>query len=179
MRKAVIAGLSCAVFAFSAHAAAAQTSTNPCFAQETKADERLADCSKWIASGQLSGEKLAAAYDNRGSAYAAKQDDDHAIADYDQAIKLNAQDTGAYFNRGTAWFNKGDFNRATADFDQAIKLNPQFARAYLNRGYAYFEKRDYDKAIADLDACIRLDPSERMAPALKAQVIAAKSKRPG
>ena len=68
----------------------------------------------------------AAAYYNRGIAWRHKGDPDRAIADYDQAIKLNPT-AAAYNNRGSAWAAKGEFDRAMADLDQAIKLDPRLA----------------------------------------------------
>ena len=39
------------------------------------------------------------AFDGRGLAYANKGDDDRAIRDYDQAIRLNAKQVNAFRNR--------------------------------------------------------------------------------
>jgi tetratricopeptide (TPR) repeat protein len=47
---------------------------------------------------------------------------DGAIADYDQAIKLNPKFGLAYKNRGKAKQEKGDLDGAIADFNRAIKL---------------------------------------------------------
>jgi tetratricopeptide (TPR) repeat protein len=85
---------------------------------------------------------------------------DRAIADYDEAIRLNPEDADAYSNRGNAYFHKGDFDRAITDYDEAIRLNPEFADAYHNRGSAYFHKGDSDRAIADYDEAIRLNPED-------------------
>ena len=69
----------------------------------------------------------AAAYFNRGLAYRRKPDFDHAIADYDQAIRLDPKNASVLNNRGIVWFEKGDFDRAIADYNQAIKLDANFA----------------------------------------------------
>ena len=52
-----------------------------------------------------------------------KGDTDRAIADFDQAIKLDPKDAIALNNRGFAWRIKGDIARAAADYEQAIKLD--------------------------------------------------------
>ena len=99
------------------------------------------------------------AYSNCGAAWIQKQDYDKAIADVDQAIRLDPKLAEAYTNRGTAWFNKKEYNKAIVDdYDQAIQLDPHDALAYSNRGGAWLEKQDYDKAIADFDQAIQLDP---------------------
>ena len=53
--------------------------------------------------GREKGDKLAEVFNNRGVAYRLKGDHERAIADYGQAIKLNAKFAAAYNNRGVAY----------------------------------------------------------------------------
>jgi tetratricopeptide (TPR) repeat protein len=121
-------------------------------------DLQINGCTAVIQSGQWSGEGLASAFNNRGGAYNDKKDYDRAIADFDQAIRLDPKYAFAYKNRGTAYYGKNDYDRAFADFGQAIRLDPKYAAAYGDRGNLYDDKKDYDRAIADYDQAIRLDP---------------------
>ncbi len=59
-----------------------------------------------------------------------------AIADFNEAIRLNPTLPQAYCNRGVTYLHKGDYDRATADFNEAIRLDPKFAVAYYGRGCA-------------------------------------------
>ena len=59
-----------------------------------------------------------------------------AIADYDQAIRLDPKDATAYNNRGSARYDRKEYDGAIADYDQAIRLDPKYATAYNNRGSA-------------------------------------------
>ena len=63
------------------------------------------------------------ALNDRGIAYGAKGDNERAIKDFDQVVKLDANNAVALNNRGIAYRNKGEYDRAIADFDEAIKLN--------------------------------------------------------
>ena len=59
-----------------------------------------------------------------------KKDYDKAIADYDEAIRLDPNCQTAYYNRGIVWEKKKDFNKAISDYNEAIRLDPKYSRAY-------------------------------------------------
>ena len=103
------------------------------------------------------------AYNNRGLAYYNKGENDKAIADYTEAIRLDPKLAIAYNNRGLAYGNKGENDKAIADCTEAIRLDPKLALAYNNRGSVYYNKDENDKAIDDLTEAIRLDPKLAMA----------------
>jgi tetratricopeptide (TPR) repeat protein len=122
-------------------------------------DMMIDGCTALIRSGRYSGRNLAVAFTNRGSAYDDKRDEERAIADHDQAIKIDPRLHLAFNNRANAYGRKGDIDRAIADYDQAIRINPKFFQAYNNRGTTYRdERRDFDRALADYDAAIRINP---------------------
>ena len=64
------------------------------------------------------------AFYNRGSAYNDKGQDDRAIEDYNQAIRLNPNYAIAFYNRGVSWERKNDLQRALADFKKFSELSP-------------------------------------------------------
>src|SRR5262249_2395559 len=86
-------------------------------------DQTSAGCTALIQCGRERPSYLSGDYDNRGVAYRRKGDFDRAIADYDQAIRLNPKYALAYNNRGTAYRYKGDYDRAIVDYDQATELD--------------------------------------------------------
>jgi tetratricopeptide (TPR) repeat protein len=94
----------------------------------------------------------------RAAAYGAKGDNDHAIAEFGEAIRFDAKDAAAYSSRGAAYRAKGDNDRAIADYNEEIRLEPKNAGAYNERGIAYSAKRDNDHAIADFSEVIQLEP---------------------
>ena len=83
---------------------------------------------------------------------------DTAIANFDEAIRLDPKIAAAYNDRGILYQAKGDYDKAIADYDEAIRIDPKNVEPHNNRAAAYQVKRDYDKAIADYDEAIRIDP---------------------
>src|SRR5262245_36874673 len=61
-------------------------------------DIAIAACSRAIASGKYRGRNLAILYYNRGLEWRAKGDLDRAIAEYDEAIRLDPKYVLAYNN---------------------------------------------------------------------------------
>ena len=89
---------------------------------------------------------------------------DKAIADFDEAIRLEPTDVAAFIERGATRGSRREFDKAIADFSAAIRLAPNQAAAYTDRGVALAHEKAYDKAIADFSAS---DPAQsRRSPAL-------------
>lgn len=103
----------------------------------------------------LAGDRKREANDNQG-----------ALADYNQAIALNPKNDWAYYKRALLKKDRlnNDDSGAVADYSQAISLNPEFADAYTQRGILKKGNlRDYQGGKADLDRAIALDPKSTAA----------------
>src|SRR5262245_18628107 len=126
-----------------------------------KWEEALRLYTKAITSGELGGAKHADALRNRASLWSEyKKDFDRAIADLDEAIRLNPQDAVALAHRGSCWRNKKDFERAIADYSAAIRMNPQDTFPLNRRGLTYLLLGNYRAAIADYDRAIAIWPKD-------------------
>ena len=83
-----------------------------CYEADSTRDQAIAGCTALILSGKESKDHLAVEFFNRAHAYHAKGNYDYAIADYDQAARLNPKDASTYNNRGNAYSKKGDYEHA-------------------------------------------------------------------
>ena len=144
-----------------AQPASAQNSPafDTCVGRTTPPDQRVAACTDVIDGKAEAGKKLTAAYCNRGHGYTEKRDLDRALADLDEALRLDPVYPCALSNRGRVYAFKHDLDRAIADYDEAIRIDPGFALAYNNRGDACFSKGDPERALADFNAAITHNPS--------------------
>jgi Tfp pilus assembly protein PilF len=118
----------------------------------------IASCTRVIGAGGVQGGQLADLYVARARAYRAQADLDHAIADFDEAIRIDPARPFLLELRGNAWHAKHDYPKAIADYERALQLNPKLIPAYLGRASAHFAKGDLDAALADYQAAIELNP---------------------
>ncbi|WP_128971650.1 tetratricopeptide repeat protein, partial [Bradyrhizobium tropiciagri] len=121
-------------------------------------DRAIADADRAFEGG-LSDYGKRVGYGERGYAYLAKGDNDRAIADFADGIRLDPNNKAALTARGNAYLAKGDPDRAAADYDRVIALDPDYAIAYYNRSLAYRAKGDFDRVIADSSEAIALYPN--------------------
>jgi len=97
-------------------------------------DQRIAACTRVIDSGRLQDDAVAWAYGNRALAYYNKQDYDHAIADFDQVIRINPQIADMLYGRGMSKLRKGDRANGNADIAAARAMQADVAKAFERYG---------------------------------------------
>jgi tetratricopeptide (TPR) repeat protein len=104
----------------------------------------------------------AAAFHNRGLAWAAKENLDQAVSDISQGIRLDPPRAYRWQERGEIYTRQGKYPQAITDITEAIRLDP-IPRAFRfhSRAAAYRGLGDLTRAIADFDEAIRLDPVAR------------------
>jgi len=102
----------------------------------------------------------AAALRRRGAASAGRRDFRSAIADFDQAIKLDPADAQNYFQRGLARWQDHQPVLALADFDAALKIKRDDGAALLERGSLRLQTKDEAGARVDFGALASLAPHD-------------------
>jgi len=159
-------------------------------AQVVPIDEAIDHFSEQIANNLQN----AHAYWMRARLVLYKREDDRALADLDEAIRLDGGRAPYYTLRSGIHLKKGQFDKlvadagkaieldpnqddAIADSSQAIKLGPQRAMSYVDRASLWTENAEYAKALADFDTAFRLDPDSAAAYAGRADFWAKRHER--
>lgn len=92
-----------------------------------------------------------------------KQDYQGALADMDEAIKLEPHYAGYFINRAFMKYKLDDYFGAMADYDYAISLNPSTMEGHYNRGLLLAEVGENNKAIDDFTYVLNGQPENFMA----------------
>src|SRR5262245_8980281 len=128
------------------------------------ADEKIGACTRLISGGKLRGDDLAQAYFRRGLNYASVRDDfDHAIADFNETLRLDPKHAFALAVRGAAFVRKGNLDRGLADLNEALRLDPKHGTVHANFGLYYNAKGDYDRALLSLNEALRINSNNAFA----------------
>ena len=98
----------------------------------------------------------------RGFAWKRKGDKDRAMADFNEAIRLNPKEALAWRVRGAAWAGKADYAKALADYTEAVRIDPDnpdslHHRAILQSACTDARYRDGKQAVADVTRGLRAD----------------------
>ena len=103
-----------------------------------------------------------ATLNSRGVAWENKKVYDKALADYEEAIRLDPKYPDPRINRRNVWFALKAWDKLIADCDNAIQQSPKDAALFNWRGVGWESKKEYDKALADYEEAIRLDPKYQL-----------------
>src|ERR1051326_6882279 len=123
-------------------------------------DKVIANCTALIPT-ESDPFHLSEYYAERCYAYTRNGEYERALADCNEAIRLNSNYIALTF-RGSVYDKMGNYDRALADIDEAL-VEEFHAYGYSNdasrlsyRGTIYRHKGDYDRAIRDYDNAIAL-----------------------
>jgi len=115
-------------------------------------------CTELLDHNIFEGKERFFLFADRAAAYFALGDKQHALDDYNKAVKLAPHNAKLYYNRGVFYAAQPDDDAALRDFDTAIGIDPKFASALRQRARIYRARGDFSSALADYSEAIRLEP---------------------
>ena len=84
---------------------------------------------------------------------------DEALAGFDAAIRVRAEEADSHFHRGVVLAKLGRHADALASFDRALQLNPGAGAILNNRAIALAELDRPEEAAAEFTAALAADPT--------------------
>jgi len=100
------------------------------------------------------------AYARRGAAYLARNDFQHAAADFTRATELEPGAYKYFQQRGLAKIALGQVPAAVDDFNEAVRLNPDAIDARMLRARLGLAKNDLSAVEEDLGAVSKIAPDD-------------------
>ena len=116
----------------------------------------------------------AEAHSQRGFVREQMGDLNGAMADYNQAIALDADQGAALLFRGRLLSDAGQLVAARADLDRAVAVDPELPGLWYVRGITRLKQGDPQGALADLTEALDRQPYHVPARLRRAQLLAAK-----
>lgn len=136
-----------------------------CQDDEIDNDERRTICSHIIDDASHPEDVRAEALLNRGIVFLEENKPAQAMADFEEAVRLNPTYPAAYAYRGEASKATGQLARALEDYDKAISLDDASSDLYAYRGDIHLKLGERDKARADFQAALKLERGHDVATA--------------
>lgn len=109
------------------------------------------------------------AYNNRGVLRLFSNDPVGALADFDQALRLNPRLIGALMSRGTLYNQLGKLELAVEDYNRFLELAGDSVfniAAYFGRGSARAKLAEFDDAIDDFCRALSMEPDDNIKAAI-------------
>ncbi len=129
-------------------------------AAEGRIEEALALLDQAILSGELRGEDLAQAYNNRGNIHGMMKQPKLSLQDLNQALMLDPNYASAYYNRAITNQDLGRFEAAIADYDEVLRLIPDSVTTLFFRGVTHERLGDRRAAERDFLRARELAPND-------------------
>ena len=133
-------------------------------------DEAIEDLRKATEMERKYSPSLVAALLGRAATSAGQQQYQQAAADYDEVLKLDANNTTALEGRASLAMKQNDMDKALEIYSKAIKANPKEIKYLEYRAYIYEVKGDLKNSLADNDKVLKMDKSNADAIARKQRI---------
>jgi tetratricopeptide (TPR) repeat protein len=97
-------------------------------------------------------------HSNLGDALFQNGQTDKAIAQFQEALKIDPSFAGAHNNLGIAFYKNGQLDQAISEFSKALTLDPQNAAYHDNLGDTLIGNRQVAEAINECREATKIDP---------------------
>lgn len=93
--------------------------------------------------------------------YAAKGNNQSALENYQNALKINPEFPLAYFNIALLLTQLGNFDEALVNYNKTIKIDPSFSEAYRNMAIINYMNENYQQALSLFENYLSLISDEQ------------------
>jgi Tfp pilus assembly protein PilF len=114
-------------------------------------------CTELLDRNILQGHERFYLFVDRAMGYVAQGDKQHALDDYNTAVKFAPKYAQPYYYRGV-FYAQTDVGAALRDFDTALSIDPKLISALRQRAMTYLSQKNLDGALADFSEALRLQP---------------------
>jgi tetratricopeptide (TPR) repeat protein len=121
----------------------------------------IEDYTTAIQKSLKSGVRRPGLYNSRGGVYMGLNENQRALQDYNEAIKMDPKYVTAISNRGELRRHMGDLDGSIADLTRVIQLEPKVGARYCQRGLTWLRKAQEVEGENDFRRCAELDPKTR------------------
>jgi tetratricopeptide (TPR) repeat protein len=113
----------------------------------------------WLAGRDGGEERLSDFHLLRGDIMVSILLMDRALAEYEEAIRIDPRSAAAYYQEGTVYFRRGDLDRTLESLERALAAGPGYEGANLAVGIIKARKEDYAAACSAFEAELRVNPA--------------------
>lgn len=82
---------------------------------------------------------------------------ERALANFDQALKLNPQSVSAWFGKGVVFVRLGCYTESIEICGRVLVYYPHDAKVLTIKGSALLDLQRFNEALADLESALRVD----------------------
>ncbi len=94
-----------------------------------------------------------------GLSYEQKGEDDHALQEYDRAVKMSSEDFRPFYYAGNVYYKKREYNLAEKYYNKALKIAPGNGDVHNNLAWVYLDTGKYDDAVIEAESAVRIKRS--------------------
>jgi len=128
-----------------------------------KRKERIIEIDELLLEPEQNQDQRASLLFEQGNIFVANNQNEEAIASYDEALQIKPDYHQAWYNRGIALGNLGRNEEGITSYDRALEIKPDYHEAWNNRAIPLAILGRYEEAIASYDRALQFKPDDHQA----------------